>query len=301
MTRLKHWISAFRLRTLFLAVATVILASGMAWREGAFNITIFILAFLLALFIQILANLANDLGDYQKGTDITGRRQGPTRAVQGGMITPRDMWGAIVLFTLLCIVTGLALVLHMVRQITWSSALILILLGGCSIVAALFYTLGKNAYGYKGWGDFFAFLFFGPVPVIGTWFLHTHTFGFRPVLPAIALGLISAMILNVNNMRDIENDKASRKITIAVKLGLLKAKRYHLLMTLTSFICFAAYTILYEPSPWYRYAYLLLFLLPFKMLNDMRHKSGQELDPYLKRTSLSGFLLAVAFVLCINI
>lgn len=298
--RLKQWVHAFRLRTLFLAIATVIMASGMAWRAGAFNLTTFILAFLLALTIQILANMANDLGDYQKGTDTTGFREGPRRAVQSGMISQSEMKGAILLFIIICILLGLALVLNMAKQTDWPSAVILILVGGCSILAALFYTLGGNAYGYRGWGDLFAFLFFGPVPVIGTWFLHTHTLGVQPLLPAISLGLISTMILNVNNMRDIENDRASGKITIAVKLGLKQAKIYHMLMTLTSFICFALYNILYEPAPWYRYAYLIVFLLPFGILYQIRNRSGHQLDPYLKLTSLSGFLLAVAFAICIN-
>ncbi|NLY24135.1 MAG: 1,4-dihydroxy-2-naphthoate octaprenyltransferase [Bacteroidales bacterium] len=301
MTRLKQWIHAFRLRTLFLAVATVIMASGMAWHAGEFNSITFILAFLLALSIQILANLANDLGDYQKGTDTTGFRQGPGRAVQSGMISPAEMKGAILLFIIICILLGLALVLNMVNQIEWPSVVILILVGSCSILAALFYTLGGNAYGYRGWGDLFAFLFFGPVPVIGTWFLHTHTFSVQPLLPAVSLGLISTMILNVNNMRDIENDRASGKITIAVKLGLKQAKIYHALMTFTSFICLALYNILYEPAPCYRYVYLLVFLIPFSILNQIRNKSGHQLDPYLKMTSLSGFLLAAAFAISINI
>ena len=301
MATIKQWISAFRLRTLFLAVATVVLGSGLAWHEGTFSITTFILAFLLAVSIQILANLANDLGDFQKGTDITGRRQGPPRALQSGTISLKEMKGAIAAFVAVCVVTGLILVINIAGMIDWPSALILILTGGICILAALFYTMGKHAYGYRGWGDLFAFLFFGPVPVIGTWFLHTLTFGFKPVLPAIGLGLISTMILNINNMRDIENDRASGKITVAVKLGLRNAKVYHALMTFTSFLCFAGFNILYEPSPWYRYVYLLAYLLPFKIMNDIRNKSGQQLDPYLKLTSLSGFLLALAFTLCLNL
>ncbi|MEN6588475.1 MAG: 1,4-dihydroxy-2-naphthoate octaprenyltransferase [Proteiniphilum sp.] len=301
MARLKHWISAFRLRTLFLAVATVVLGSGLAWHEGTFSITTFILAFLLAVSIQILANLANDLGDYQKGTDITGRRQGPTRALQSGTISPKEMKGAIALLTGICVMVGLTLVLQDEASGNGLSAVILIGLGAACILAALFYTIGKKAYGYKGWGDIFAFLFFGPVPVIGTYFLHTHSFDFQPVLPSVSLGLISTMILNINNMRDIENDKASGKITIAVKLGLPGAKIYHMLMTFVSFSCLAGYNILFESGPWYRYVYLLVFLMPFNILNEIRHKSGQELDPYLRATSLSGFLLALAFAICINL
>lgn len=297
MKRLKQWISAFRLRTLFLAVATVILPSAMAWHVGLFSRFIFLLALLLAVTIQILANLANDLGDYQKGTDITGRRQGPSRALQSGMISLRAMRRAILLFVIIAVAVGLTLVMSSAQQSSRYAAPLLILLGGCSILAALFYTMGRRAYGYRGWGDLFAFLFFGPVPVTGTWYLHTHTLGLQPLLPAIGIGAISTMILNINNMRDIENDKASGKITIAVRLGLSRAKIYHTLMTLTSFFCFVAYTILYTPAPWYRYSYLLVFLLPFGILNQIRYKSGKQLDPYLRLTSLSGFLLAVAFAI----
>jgi len=301
MPTFTQWISAFRLRTLFLAVAAVVLGSALAWREGTFSTTIFLLALLLAVAIQILANLANDLGDYQKGTDITGRRQGPTRALQSGKISQKEMKRAVLLFILLCVVTGLALIGSAAPFSNASSTWIMIALGAGSILAALFYTLGKHAYGYRGWCDLFAFLFFGPVPVIGTWFLHTHLTGWQPLLPAIGLGLISAMILNINNMRDIQNDKASGKITLAVKLGLPAAKVYHTLMTFISFACFAGYNLLFEPAPWYRYAYLLVFLLPLAIVIEIRHKEGQALDPYLKRTSLSGFLLAVAFALCINL
>ena len=301
MATVKDWITAFRLRTLFLAVATVVLGSGMALHEGSFSMTIFILTLLLAVSIQILANLANDLGDFQKGTDTTGHRQGPARTLQSGKISSREMKGAIVVFSLICIITGLSLISNIISYISISSAAILIGLGGVSILAALFYTLGKHAYGYKGWGDLLAFLFFGPVPVIGTYFLHTHQFSFQPVLPAIGIGLISAMILNINNMRDIENDRSSGKITMAVKLGINKAKLYHGILTLASFFFFFSYNNLYEPTPWYRYLYLLVFLFLFRIMDSIRKKSGHALDPYLRLTSLSGLLLALLFSVCINI
>ncbi len=301
MSTVKNWISAFRLRTLFLAVATVVLGSGLALHEGNFSMTTLLLTLLLAVAIQILANLANDLGDFQKGTDTTGRRQGPARTLQSGKISVREMKGAIAIFSTICIITGLALVMDVIDYIPRSYIFLLIGLGGASILAALFYTLGRHAYGYKGWGDLLAFIFFGPVPVIGTYFLHTHILDFHPVMPAIGMGLISAMILNINNMRDIENDKASGKVTFAVKLGIKKAKIYHMAMTLATFLCFLSYNNLYEPVPWYRYLYLLVFLFLFRILDDVRRKDGHALDPYLKLTSLSGFLLAIAFSICINI
>ncbi len=223
MATFTQWISAFRLRTLFLAVATVVLGSALAWHEGAFNTTTFLLALLLAVAIQILANLANDLGDFQKGTDVTGRRQGPTRALQSGKISQKEMKRAVILFTIFCVVTGLALIWSAAPFRDPSSAWIMTALGGGSILAALFYTMGKHAYGYRGWGDLFAFLFFGRYGDRHLVSAYARN-GISTVLPAIGLGLISTMILNINNMRDIENDKASGKITLSVKLGLPGAK-----------------------------------------------------------------------------
>lgn len=301
MASARDWISAFRLRTLFLAVSTVILGSGLALYAGSMDITIFTIAMILAISIQILANLANDLGDYQKGTDITGKRLGPTRAVQGGLITAAQMKVAISIFVVICILSGSVLVYKTSPYVSITAWISLLFVGLLCILAALFYTMGKNAYGYRGWGDLFAFIFFGPIPVIGTYFLHTHTFDFIPVLPAISIGMISTMILNINNMRDIENDRKSGKNTIAVKLGINKAKLYHSILTFFSFFCFLSFSNLFASQHWFNYVYLFCFLILFKVLRDIRYKSGHELDPYLKITSLSGLLIALSFVVCINL
>ncbi len=301
MASFNRWIHAFRLRTLFLAVASVILGSGLAWFKGQFTLHTFLLACLLAVTLQVLANLANDLGDYLKGTDTTGRREGPVRALQGGSITPRAMKQAVTTGVLMCTVLGLALLFTAPGADNGEATLLFLLLGGTSVLAALFYTMGRNAYGYKGWGDLFAFLFFGPVPVIGTYFLHTGSADALPLLPAVGLGLISSMILNINNMRDIENDQSSGKITIAVKLGLKGAKRYHAVMTISTFLCFIAFNLLYLPVAPLAYLYLFLFLRFFSIMHNINNRGGGALDPYLKQTSLTGFLLSLAFVLCINL
>lgn len=301
MASAKDWISAFRLRTLFLAISTVILGSGLALREGEQDVFVSVFAFILAIVLQILANLVNDLGDYLKGTDVTGKRLGPTRALQGGSICLKKMKTAIAIFTLLSVLSGALLVYRIAPFVTPASAVILLFLGLLSIFAAFYYTIGKQAYGYKGWGDLLAFIFFGPIPVIGTYYLHTHTLDAVPLLPAIGLGLISTMILNINNMRDIDNDSVSDKNTVAVKLGLTKAKIYHSILTFTSFFCFLAYSNIFDPQPWYRYLYLLVYITLFKVLREIRLKSGHELDPYLKTTALSGLLITLSFVICINI
>jgi 1,4-dihydroxy-2-naphthoate octaprenyltransferase len=300
MSSAKDWISAFRLRTLFLAVASVILGSSLAWHEGMFSAVTFILALILAVSAQILSNLANDLGDYQKGTDTTGNRKGPVRAVQSGHITAYQMKKAVVIMAFWVAAVGLILIRNAASTIGLKSVLIMLVIGLLCILAAVCYTLGKHAYGYRGWGDFFAFLFFGPVPVIGTYFLHVHFLDFKPVFPSIGLGLISAMILNINNMRDIENDLAAGKITIASKLGLNKAKIYHSLLTVLMCFCFLSYSFLYASTPWYRYLYILAFLFPLKILVEIYPKSGRDLDPYLKQTSFFSLLLVIVFSVFIN-
>lgn len=301
MSNIKNWISAFRLRTLFLAVAGVTLGTGLALHERRFSITTFFLALALAVSIQILSNLANDLGDYLKGTDITGNRQGPARAVQSGKISPRQMKTAIGIAIVVVAVIGLVLVLDAAENYTQSSVFILLGIGLICILSALFYTIGRYAYGYVGLGDFFAFLFFGPVAVIGAYFLHTGSLDFQPVLPAVGLGFISTMILNINNMRDIENDKASGKITFALKLGLKNAKIYHTLLTFGMFTCFLQYSFLFASTPWYRYLYAAVFGIQFYILTQIHRKIDRELDPYLKFTSIAGFLLSITFSICINI
>lgn len=300
MSSAKDWISAFRLRTLFLAVSSVILGSSLAWSEGMFSVATFILALVLAVSAQILSNLANDLGDFQKGTDTTGNRKGPVRAVQSGHITANKMKRAVIIMALWVAAIGSILLLSVIYEIGLKSVLILLFIGMFCILAAICYTLGKHAYGYRGWGDFFAFIFFGPVPVIGTYFLQVHSLDFKPILPSIGLGLISTAILNINNMRDIENDFTAGKITIASKLGLKKAKIYHTFLIVLMCVCFLSYSFIYATAPWDRYLYVLTFLFPLKILIEIYSKSGKDLDPYLKQTSFFSFLLVVVFSVSIN-
>lgn len=301
MIRIKAWISAFRPRTLFLALGTTICGSGLALSVGHYNWIVFILTTLTAILLQLLSNIANDLGDYQHGTDITGNRVGPERAVQSGAITPRQMKKAIYIVIALSMFCGLLLIYMALQFMNILYILLFIFLGGVSIIAAIKYTSGKNPYGYRGLGDIFAFLFFGPVPVIGTYFLHTHILDFRPVLPAIGLGLLSSAVLNINNMRDMENDRESEKITLPIRIGIAGAKYYQLLLYFGMFVCFIVYGIIYLHE-WYQYLYFIMFLPFAKIMNDIfRIKENRLLDPYLKYTSMSTFFLSLAFSVCINV
>lgn len=301
MASLKHWISALRPRTLFLAVASTICANGMAYATGRFSISICILTVLTATFLQLLSNLANDLGDYQHGTDITGQRVGPTRTVQSGAITPHQMKTAITAAVFCSMLIGAALIYEASQFMNIYYMLLFLFLGAAAIWAAIKYTAGNNPYGYKGFGDVFSFIFFGPVAVVGTFFLHVHKMTFEPWLPAIGLGLFTAAVLNVNNMRDMENDRNSGKITLVIHLGIGKAKLYHAFLSIGGIVCFIVYSLIYS-SEWYNYLYMVFFI-PFLIIlrNIYKTEDSKLLDPYLKFTSLSAFILSVAFAVCINL
>lgn len=301
MASLKHWISALRPRTLFLAVASTLCANGMAYSTGRFNVSVCILTILTATFLQLLSNLANDLGDYQHGTDITGHRVGPTRTVQSGAITPHQMKIAISIAVFCSMLIGAALIYEASQFMNIGYMVLFLFLGAAAIWAAIKYTAGKNPYGYKGFGDIFSFIFFGLVAVVGTYFLHVHKMTFQPWLPAIGLGLFTAAVLNVNNMRDMDNDRNSGKMTLVIHLGLAKAKLYHSFLSIGGIACFIAYGLIYS-NQWYNYLYMIFFI-PFLIIlrNIYKTEDNRLLDPYLKFTSLSAFVLSVAFAICINI
>lgn len=301
MASLKHWISALRPRTLFLAVASTICANGMAYSTGRFSTSICILTILTATFLQLLSNLANDLGDYEHGTDTTGQRVGPTRTVQSGAITPHQMKIAITIAVFCSMLIGAVLIYEAAQFMNIMYMVLFLFLGAASIWAAIKYTAGNNPYGYKGLGDIFSFLFFGPVAVVGTFFLHVHKMTFEPWLPAIGLGLFTAAVLNVNNMRDMENDRNSGKITLVIRLGIVKAKLYHAFLSIGGIACFIVYSLLYS-TEWYNYLYMAFFI-PFLIIlrNIYKTEDNKLLDPYLKFTSLSAFILSVAFAVCINL
>lgn len=295
MASTKVWLSAIRPRTLFLSVATSLTGSAVAYSSGHFSVTILVLTLLTAALLQLLSNLANDLGDYQQGTDITGERVGPKRAVQSGAISPREMKMGIGLAIFLSIVVGTWLIYEAARFISIFYIVLFLVLGILSIIAAITYTAGKYPYGYVGMGDFFSFAFFGLVSVVGTYFLHTHIFDFMPWLPATGVGCFTVLVLNINNMRDMDNDIKSGKITIAAKLGYAKARIYHALITLVGIACFAIYSVMYA-THWYQFLYLLSSVLFLKILIAIfRTDEKGQLDPFLKKTSVATFIFSLVF------
>ncbi len=293
MAGIQSWIKAARLRTLPLALASIALGGIVAGTHPDFNLKAVILAGLTTLFLQILSNLANDYGDSKSGID-NENRLGPKRTVQSGEIKAGEMKKAVVIFAGLSLLSGLALVF-------WAAALplqvsfVFVLLGLAAILAAIKYTVGKNPYGYAGLGDLFVFLFFGLMGVCGTFFLATKSWSFYILLPATAMGLLSTAVLNLNNMRDVVNDRQKGKNTVAVKIGARASLLYHSFLVLLPFLLLFTFVVLTNPDIQH-FAFLLM--MPFFIYDLWRiaHTTdARKLDPFLKKTALKTLALTLIF------
>lgn len=294
MTPIQAWLNAFRLRTLPLAFSSILLGSFLALKDGKFSFPILIWTLFTTLFLQILSNLANDYGDFVKGTD-NDHRVGPARTLQAGLIQPNSMKLALVLFSLFSLVSGISL-LYVAgafsdMRIFW----FFLGIGLFCILAAITYTIGSNAYGYKGLGDISVLIFFGIVGVLGTHFLMSHQFLTVNILPALSCGLLAVGVLNLNNLRDIENDKASGKRSIPVMIGYKNGKIYHFVLialsgVLLMLFVFSTYTKLAHFLP-----LLCVFLYIIHIMKVKNTVSNKELDPFLKQLALSSLISTISY------
>ncbi len=291
---MKKWIAAFRLKTLPLALSNTIMGSALAAGEDKFRWSIFSLAALTTILLQIMSNMANDYGDFVNGKD-TAERIGPKRMVQSGEITPKTMLQGIIIIGIFTAISGLVLILVGTAGIDITNILIFGVLGIAAIVAAIKYTVGKNPYGYRGLGDIFVFIFFGLVGVIGTYFLHTQSFSWDLLLPASAMGFLSTGVLNMNNLRDYEADKNANKKTIVVSMGPQKAKLYHLFLVGGAISLAVIYTVINYKSPW-QWLFLLSFPMLFLNLKTVfTYKNSIELYPELGKLAMGTLLFSISF------
>jgi 1,4-dihydroxy-2-naphthoate octaprenyltransferase len=300
MTKTKAWITAFRFRTLPLSVSGVITGSLIALSKSVFDWKVFFLALTTTLFLQILSNLANDYGDNQNGADNLDRI-GPERMVQSGVISAKEMKRMIVLFATMASVSGVSLLLISHLVLFSISFFVLLILGILAIWAALTYTIGNNPYGYSGWGDLSVFLFFGLLSVVGTYYLYAGEITPDVFLPAISIGALSVGVLNINNMRDHENDKAAGKNTVVVKIGVSKAKYYHMALLATALITALLYMFV---NHIYYLGYLFVFILvPLTkhLLHVFHFQNPSSFDKELKKLALITILFSLAFGTGINI
>lgn len=294
MTKVRAWISAARLRTLPLSISGILVASGAAAKLDSFSFSIMILALLTTLGFQILSNFANDYGDGVKGTD-NADRVGPARAMQSGLLTAKELKYGMIVTTILTLFLASLLIFIAFGNENFVLSVVFFNLGIAAIVAAITYTVGKRAYGYRAMGDLFVFLFFGLVGVMGCYFLFTQQLSELIVLPAITIGLLSAAVLNLNNMRDRIADAKVNKNTLAVVLGEKPVKLYHALLIIIASLCALGY-FFFKGTSWHNYLPLLAFVPLFlNIIKVFRNQSPPLLDPELKKVALSTFLFALLF------
>lgn len=290
---LKSYLKAARLRTLPLSVSGIIVGSFLAASQNSFDWSIAILAILTTIGFQIISNFANDYGDGIKGTDAN--RVGEARMVASGAISPSQMKKAIAITTFLTLVAAILLIYVSFGKENFAFSILFFVLGITAIIAAIKYTVGKSAYGYSGFGDLFVFLFFGLLSVMGSYFLFTKQLHFIVFFPAIAIGLLSTAVLNLNNMRDRENDKKVGKNTLVVKIGAEFAKYYHYYLIIASLLFTFLYTLIA-----YKNSIQFLFLIAYIPLTKhlvfvAKNQEASALDGELKKVALSTFLFAILF------
>lgn len=291
MKPLKNYIASLRLRTLPLSAAGVCLGIMLAASDYLISPAPALLTLLTAVLLQILSNLSNELGDAASGTD-SADRQGPKYAIASGLLSVKELKTMTRIAMVLCMISGLAMILTSFGTLLSLEPLMLLILGVFAINAAMRYTLGKNPYGYRGWGDLSVFIFFGIVSVAGSYFVSAHEIrSWILLLPAASIGAFSVGVLNVNNIRDMKTDAATRS-TVPLKIGERSAKIYHTLLIAAGWACMIAYSLMRIYDPWH---YLYFVTLPLFVIHlaGVWKRSGKALDKMLPLLSLSSLAFAL--------
>ena len=290
---IKPWVAAARLRTLPLYFSSIILGTCLAASNGHYNVWVFILCLLTNLCYQVLSNYANDYGDGVKGTDAS--RLGEKRAVASGEITAIQMKKAVWLFASLSFIFGSALSIYATRELAWPITLGFIVLGLLAIVAAITYTMGHRAYGYKGFGDISVLLFFGYVGVVGSYFLQANMFNWEVFLPATSVGMLAMGVLNLNNLRDRETDKLHGKNTLVVMLGEKGAKIYHTLLMIIAIDLAFLYNKFTVSGSWRMLFFISIPLILINLLKVLKADTPARFEPLLKQLAISTLLFSLTF------
>jgi 1,4-dihydroxy-2-naphthoate octaprenyltransferase len=294
---MNRWIEAARPRTLPLAISSILLGNFLAYAAGKFSFLTASLAILTTLFLQILSNFANDLGDSKNGVDNKNRKVA-LRTVQTGKISASEMKKAVIIAASLSFISGISLLYFALQYAKPQTIITFVVLGLLAILAAIAYTVGKRPYGYMGLGDLSVFLFFGWVGTFGTYYLQTEILNYYILIPASGCGFLSVAVLNLNNLRDIENDRKTGKNSIPVRIGKTFGFYYQKTIMLLGVCTFIIY-LMYQGKPiqlsqniiimagWYPLVQII------KQLNSKMTPS--QIDPYLKKTALSTLFLIVIF------
>ncbi|MDA9365335.1 1,4-dihydroxy-2-naphthoate octaprenyltransferase [Flavobacteriaceae bacterium] len=299
MQQFKIWLSAARLRTLPLSISGILVGNALCLNQPNFSWVLFVLMLFIAISFQIISNFANDYGDGIKGTD-NENRVGPKRVLQQGLLSKEVLKNGIIFMSLVALILACTLIFLAFESQSWLYIIVFIGLSIFSVWAAISYTVGDKAYGYRGLGDLFVLLFFGGVSVLGAYFIQLKTLSFPAFYLALSIGFFSVSVLNLNNMRDQANDAAVGKKTMVVFLGAKRAKMYHIILMVLAIILFVGvflsniYTFFWIP---------FLALIPFflHLIAVIKNSDPKQLDPELKKVALSTFMLSVLIFITLYI
>ena len=280
-----------RLRTLPLSLSGIVLGVCLAARDCKLNWLSVLLLALTAVFLQILSNLSNELGDALHGEDPSVR-QGLAYPIQTGEATPAGLRTLVAVFTALSAIAGLGLIAASFGDLIGLKQAFFVLLGACAIAAAMRYTLGPRPYGYRGLGDIFVFIFFGLVTVCGAYYLMTMALPPASILlPASSIGCLSVAVLNVNNIRDMKSDAATRK-TVALHLGLRGARIYQTCLVVGGWLLMALFFLLIKVKPAGGMFVLTMPVFYFH-LKGVWTREDRGLDPMLPLLVLGTFFFSL--------
>lgn len=290
---MKSYIHAARLRTLPLSLSGIIMGCAYAFYQGFSNWKIATLALLTTLGLQILSNFANDYGDGIRGTDVN--RIGEKRMVAAGIITPKQMKNAVIITSIITLILALSLIYVAFGKENFFLSAVFIVLGISAVAAAIKYTVGSNAYGYSGFGDIFVFFFFGLVSVLGSHFLFAKTIDMLLFLPAIAVGMLSVAVLNLNNLRDVDNDRIAGKNSLIVKFGLKFGIWYQRILVFVPVVLLFSFLFLVFQKG--NFLFLAVFLGYAFVHNNFISKviEPSQFDSQLKKIALFTF-----FITCVT-
>lgn len=284
-TQFALWVQAARPKTLPAAISPVVVGCAVAWREGSFALLPAVAAFAVALLLQIAANLANDVADFMRGAD-TSERLGPTRVTQSGLIAAERVVAATALTLALAAIPGLYLV--------WLGGPAFAALGALAGLAAVAYTAGPKPFGYLGLGELFVFIFFGPVAVIGTASVMTHQLTPLAVWTSVPMGCLVSAILVVNNLRDIETDRAAGKRTLAVRLGSDATRIEYALLVAVSYLVPALMLVANVANWWVLLPWITVPMAAL-LTRQVWTTTGRALNPVLGGTARLALWFAVTF------
>ena len=294
--KLKMWWETARPKTLPLALASIFTGSALGYwaNPQGFNGLVMALCLLTTILLQVLSNFANDYGDHQKGSD-TEERIGPLRGIQKGAISAKELKWGLILMVVASFISGSFLIGIAYENL--SDLLAFAGLGILAIVAAITYTVGEKPYGYMGLGDISVLVFFGLLGVGGSYYLQTHSIDSHIILPAIGSGLLASAVLNINNLRDIEQDAKAGKNTLAVRLGAYKGRVYHCILLSVAALCYLAFAVA-TPVSWTNYLFVLAMpLLAKHAIFVYRSQQPSELRPMLAQMSMISLLINILFSL----